>query len=129
MAKKYFLPEYTLKILASNKWTQSELAARSKLSRTAINDVINRKAKGGYKYAIAIAEAANRPIEEALQAAGIMDITNEPDNLSKEILHNVHLMDEINKIDTLEYIKMRIKLQRQKRNNKNDQKGNRPPSP
>ena len=127
MTKKYLLPEYTLKIIADKNWTQSELANRSGLSRTAINDVINRKAKGGYKYAAAIAEAADRPIEEALRAAGILDIPLNQDEVSQEIIHNIHQLDNPNKVDILEYVKMRLKLQRGNKR-KDDHKGNRPPA-
>ncbi len=131
MTKKYTLPEYTLRILEMMKWTQAELAHHAGLSRTAINDVIAKREKGGYKYAIAIAEAAGRPPEEALQAAGIMDIPiGSNDEVSREILHNVKQMDRDNQQDMLEYSRMKIKMQKQKGRKKddNDHRGTRPPT-
>jgi transcriptional regulator with XRE-family HTH domain len=118
MTKKYFLPEYTMKILEATGWTQSELATHAKLSRTAINDVINGKAKGGYKYAIAIAEAANRPLEEALQAAGLLPLDPDSDPLTKEGLHILQQLEGEEKKDAIRYLNMRLSVQeeREKKN-------------
>lgn len=112
MTKKYFLPEWTTKILNDTGWTQGELASHASLSRTAVNDVLNRKARGGYKYAIAVAEAAGRPIEEALQAAGLIDIPAEQDEKTRELIYLVGQMTSETKDDTLEYAKMRLKKQK-----------------
>lgn len=121
--KKYFLPEWTTKILRDTGWTQSELASKSGLSRTAINDVVNGKVRGGYKYAIAIAEAADRPIEEALQAAGLMDIPHDNDQNRQELVHLYNLMDSDNREDTIDYARM--KLQKQEREKKKNGKRDR----
>lgn len=116
MTKKYFLPEWTNQILIDTGWTQAELANHASLSRTAVNDVINRKARGGYKYAIAIAEAAGRPIEEGLQAAGLIEIPPEQDEKVRELIYLASQMTDETKDDTLEYAKLR--LQKQKREGK-----------
>lgn len=113
MAKKYLLPEWTNRILKETGWSQSELAVKSGLSRTAINDVINRKVRGGYKYALAIAEAANKPVEEALQAAGLMDVSSDTDETKQELVHLFNLMDEDNREDTLDYARMKLEKQRE----------------
>lgn len=123
MTKKYFLPEWTEQILRDTGWSQSELAERAKLSRTAINDVINGKAKGGYKYASQVAEAANRPIEEGLQAAGIIDIPPEPSNKTNELIHLAGQMTDDALGDTIDYAKM--KLEQQKRESKKNGKRDR----
>lgn len=120
MTKKYFLPEWTTKVLKDTGWTQSELAKKSGLSRTAINDVVNRKTRGGYKYALAIAEAAGRPVEEALQAAGLMDIPPALDEKWQELVHLYNSMSSENRDDTIDYARM--KLEKQERENKKDGK-------
>jgi transcriptional regulator with XRE-family HTH domain len=112
MTKKYFLPEWTTKILIDTGWSQTELANRANLSRTSVNDVINRKVRGGYKFAIAVAEAADRPIDEGLQAAGVMDIPPEQDEKTLELIHLIKQMTAETKDDTLEYAKLRLKKQK-----------------
>lgn len=116
--KKYFLPQWTEKILADTGWSQTELANRAGLSRTSVNDVINGKVKGGYKYAISIAEAANRPIEEALQAAGIMDIPPDNDPKRQELIHLSNQMTDSSLDDTVDYARMKLeKQEREKHKN------------
>lgn len=127
MTKKYFLPEYTLKLLETTGWTQSELATKANLSRTAINDVINGKAKGGYKYAVAIAEAANRPLEEALQAAGILPLQPNSDPLTKEGLYILQQLEGEEKEDAIRYLNMRLQVQ-EEREKKNVRKTKTKPS-
>lgn len=120
--KKYFLSEWTTQILIDTGWTQTELATHAGLSRTSINDVINGKVRGGYKYAKAVAEAANRPIEEGLRAAGIMDIPQEQDEKTQELLFLANKMNDENKEDTLDYARMKYKKQEResKKNGKRD---------
>lgn len=118
--KKYFLPQWTEKILTDTGWSQTELATRAGLSRTSINDVINGKVKGGYKFAISVAEAANRPIEEGLQAAGIMDIPPDNDPKRQELIHISNQMTDSSLEDTIDYARM--KLQKQDREDNKSEK-------
>jgi len=118
MTKKYFLPEWTTSILHNTGWSQSQLATKAGLSRTAVNDVINRKARGGYKYAIAIAEAAERPIEEGLQAAGIIDLPVDQDEKLQELIYLASQMTGETIGDTIEYARLRLK--KQDKNGKGD---------
>lgn len=117
MTKKYLLPEWTLKVLEITGWSQAELAQRSGLSRTSINDVINRKVRGGYKYAMAVAEAAELPIEDGLQAAGILDLPVNQNEKLKELTHLANQMNADTIDDTIDYAK--LKLNKQKKGNKN----------
>ena len=124
MTKKYFLSEWTNNILIDTGWSQTELATKAGLSRTSVNDVINGKARGGYKFAKAIAEAADRPIEEGLQAAGILDIPEGQDEQVEELIHLAKQMTDETKEDTLEYARMKLRKQREgKKNGKRNRVG------
>lgn len=59
-------------------WSQSELARRAKVSRTAISNVLNNNRQPGTDLCLAIADAFKMPPEHVFRAAGLLPPN--PDN-------------------------------------------------
>lgn len=73
-------------------WTQSELANRAGVTRTAISDVISRRRNPGTDLCLAIARALDLPPEIVFRAAGLLPPA--PSNTEFEE-HFLHLLRQL----------------------------------
>jgi len=72
VSKNKDFPLWLLLEIEKKGWSQSELARRAGLSRTAINDIINRKTSPGPDFCRSIAKALGYPQEYVFRLAGLI---------------------------------------------------------
>ncbi len=106
--------DWLLLELGRRGWNQSDLARNARLSKSAISGIISGRRNIGRDMAISIAEALDLPIDDVLRAAGMLPSVIES-KLVKQIDHLSAQLDEEEQAGLIEYIKMRLKIQRGKK--------------
>ena len=110
-------------------WSQSELARRAGLSRTAVNDIINGKAFPGPDFCRAIARALGYPQEFVFRLAGLIDDPAPPGS-SPETIALAQLLAQLPPEDREEILTLvKLKLARLKRPHSRPQKQQSRPAP
>lgn len=108
--KKSNFADWLLSELQKRGWSQNQLAIRAGLSRTAINDVINRKAHPGPELCRAIARALGYPQEYVFRKAGLIDDTPGPDYdpEAELLLHWFRSLPPEERKEILEYVQFKL---------------------
>ena len=104
--------DWLLDELRKREWTQADLARASGLTTAAISKYMSGRIpeKDALKK---IARAFDVPIGNLYQIAGMLPPEPEPDLLTKAIMHLLHDLDNEEKNEVLEYVKLRRRLSRQ----------------
>ena len=102
---------YQLQVMG---WSQSELARRADISTTAVSDLISGRRKLGKDTALAIAKAFGIPLDDVLVAAGDLQPTVNDDPIISEITHKTKQLDKAERLEILEFIKMKLRLSKGK---------------
>lgn len=113
MTGKIDFPKWLQKQMDDRGWGQADLANRAGINRQVIWGWLNRRKKPNEDILKKIAKAFNISIEEIYQAAGMLPPEAEPDLLTKAIMYFVHDLDNEEKNEVLEYVKLRRRLSRQ----------------
>lgn len=81
------LSQWIINQLSDRGWSQRELARRSELSQSRVNNVINGIFKPDADFCLAIAKALNTPPEPLLHLAGILPQQPEPALKETQVLY------------------------------------------
>lgn len=107
------LLDWIIDNMQARGWNQTDLARMSGLNTGAVSNLLNRKRRPGIKSCTAIAHAFRVHPSVVLKMAGLMDSSafNPDDDVIAEINAIYSKLDHQNKIDALEYIRLRLRLQ------------------
>lgn len=98
--------------------TQSDLSRKSGLSRAAISALINGTRGPGIESCQKIARALGLPLDEVYRAAGLMPPAPDKNELIERISHEIDSLPKDEQESIEEYIKLRIRLWRKKKNSR-----------
>lgn len=107
-------------------WTQTQLAAKSGLTRAAISNYINQIRQPEAASLIAIADALDLPREHVLKVAGILQENNKI-VMTEDIAEMIELItdwDEYDRAEMLELFRLRDKYHKARRKHKRRSAGN-----
>jgi len=93
----YNLQEWINRKLKDNGWSIRELARRSELAPTTINDVLSQQSNPGITFCLGIARAFREPPERVFRMAGILPsyvIGDTKEEEKKELLDYFHYLPE-----------------------------------
>lgn len=120
-AKMYSLMDETFsqwvfENLKEKGWSQAELARRSGLTRGAISNIINNYRNRPTPETVkSIARAFGRPDEEVMRIAGYLTPKPTIEVDSEEILYLLRQLDREDIQDVIDYARMRLEKQRDKK--------------
>ncbi len=103
------LADWILRELKKREWSQSDLARRAGVSRSAISDIITGKRNIGRDLAISIASAFNVPLDEVFRASGLLPPA-ETSARFRQVDHLLSQLEDDEQEGVVEFIKMRLKL-------------------
>lgn len=107
--------------LRERGWSESELARRAGVSRSAINLITNEKTSPGYEVASGIADALGLRREDVFRIAGLLPSL--PENSDKAVLEEaVEIIRQLpvnEQKDVLDYARMRLRRASQNSNEDN----------
>lgn len=106
--------EWLVKELNKSGWTQSELARKANVSRTAISDVISNKHSAGSELCSAIARALNLPPETVFRAAGLLPPAPPDTEYQEQILHLLRQLPPDEQKRYLELLQFEVERQKSK---------------
>lgn len=110
-------PQWLQSKMDEREWGQSDLAHKARINRQVIWGYLNRKrGKPDEDQLKAIAKALEIPVEEIYRAAGILPPEPEPDLLTKAIMYLVRDLENDEKNEILEYVKLRRRISKRSRN-------------
>jgi transcriptional regulator with XRE-family HTH domain len=104
--------EWLLSEIRERGISQSELARRSGVTRTAISDVVTGRRNPGKELANGIATALSLPPEQVFRAAGILPPAAEVDAEVERIIHEASKLGDQDKAEVLAFIRMKINLRK-----------------
>lgn len=117
MVDEIDFPQWLQKKMDERGWGQSDLAREARINRQVIWGYLNRKrGKPDEDQLKAIARALEIPLEEIYRVAGILPPEPEPDLLTKAIMHLVRDLENDEKNEVLEYVKLRRRISKRSRN-------------
>lgn len=101
--------------LRERGWKQADLAKFSHLDTSYISNLINGKRNPGPVACKALASALRIPLDTVYQAAGLLR-NPKPDNdgIIEEITDIYTRLDDDNRIDALEYFRLRLRIQEER---------------
>lgn len=106
--------DWLIGALNKKGWKQADLAKASKLTPTAISDVLSGKRNAGSKFCERVALAFNLPPETVYRAAGILPPLTPKTALIETIDHIISTLPQDDQEDILEYARLRQRLAEQK---------------
>lgn len=117
MANKIDFPTWLQNQLNERGWSQSDLANRAKIHRQVVWAYLNRRKKPGTDILKKIAKALDVPVEQIYQVTGMLAPEPESDILTKTIMHLINDLDNDEKSEVIEYVKLRRRLSRKSKDN------------
>lgn len=117
--------DWLQQLMDEKGWGVRETARHVGVSHPTISAIVTLGDLPSYETCVGIAKAFKKPLSLVLQKAGKLD-HQALDEISQEIVHINERLNHRNKIDLLEYARLRLKLQEGKETD--DQLRTRPPS-
>lgn len=114
--QKIMFSDWLLEKIKERGWTQADLARASGLTTAAISKYMSGRIpeKDALKR---IAHAFDVPIEELYRVTGMLPPNTESDLLTKTIMHLMRDLDNDEKTEILEYVKLRKRISRRDKDN------------
>lgn len=82
-----YFAEWLQSEIEKRGWSQSDCARAADLNRAVINKLLNGKCRPQPTTLIAIAKAFKIPVETAYRAAGLLPPSNDPDDITTELVY------------------------------------------
>ena len=88
--------DWLLEEMNAREWSQADLARRSKLSRTAVSNVLSENRKAGAEFCLSVAVAFGIPPEIAFRRAGLLPPVS-PEEVNTQVM--VFLFRQLGPVD------------------------------